>query len=372
MATTVIFGGAFDPPHIEHMAMCKAAMQQLGADSLVIVPTYMPPHKSEGFLSYEDRVDLIKIAFAEFGQRLIIDNIENERKNDNYSSEVLPLLKQKYGDIVYLIGGDSLEFMSTWHQPRQIAECCPIAVAGREGYENTATMAAELKASIGGEYILLDYIGADVSSAQIKARLLMGEPCDSINPLVAQEIKKRGLFEDYRAHVDRLKCYQSPQLYAHSKSVVLRAVDFNSKHHLQQDFRKVFLAALLHDNAKQRPSLDGLKVPVDSIETPVLHQFLGAEKARRDFGIEDKDILDAIRYHTTAKADMTMLEKLIYTADSLSDDRTYAPIPTLREIAKADFDKGFRSVLKYTYLKIIAKGKGMYPLTEQAAQYYLK
>ena len=103
----------------------------------------------------------------------------------------------------------------------------------------------------------------------------------------------------------------------------------------------------------------------------VLHQFLGAEKARRDFGIEDEDILSAIRYHTTAKANMSMLEKLIYTADSLSDDRDYEPIPAIREIAIKDFETGFKTILKYTYDKIMERGTGMYPLTEDAYRYYI-
>ncbi|MDE7097345.1 MAG: hypothetical protein K2O47_07630, partial [Muribaculaceae bacterium] len=58
ISKALIFGGAFDPPHKEHVAMCKSAMKELGADKLVIVPTYMPPHKDAGFLSFEERCEL--------------------------------------------------------------------------------------------------------------------------------------------------------------------------------------------------------------------------------------------------------------------------------------------------------------------------
>ena len=98
---------------------------------------------------------------------------------------------------------------------------------------------------------------------------------------------------------------------------------------------------------------------------------MGAEKARRDFGVEDEDILNAIRYHTTAKADMTMLEKLIYTADSLSDDRTYDPIPALRRIAEADFEEGFKATLAHTVDKLKAGGRPIYPLTLDAYNFYI-
>ena len=68
---------------------------------------------------------------------------------------------------------------------------------------------------------------------------------------------------------------------------------------------------------------------------------------------------------------MTTFEKLIYTADSLSDDRDYAPIPELRSIAIADFEKGFRATLEYTYEKLRAKGGAIYPLTVAAYEYYI-
>ncbi len=369
MAKTLIFGGAFDPPHNEHIAICKSAMAALGADKLVVVPTYMPPHKDGGFLKFEDRCELIKAAFKDFD--VVVDQIEKERGGDNYSYIILPLMKEKYGDIAYLIGGDSLQYFESWRNPEQIAKVCPIAVAERDGFDDVRETAHRLAQKFGAEFILTDYVGEDVSSSMLKARLLLGEEVGEIPLSVTRIIRERGWFCEYESAVEKLKGFQSEELFYHSKAVVKRAVDFNSKHNLKLEFRKVFLSALLHDNAKQRPSLDGLPVPPDCIGTPVLHQFLGAEKARRDFGVDDKDVLDAIRYHTTAKADMSLLEKLIYTADSLSDDREYQPIPKLRKIAGENFENGFLETLKYTVDKLIAKGGKIYPLTLSAYKYYI-
>ena len=105
MSKTLIFGGAFDPPHIEHVAMCKSAMQELDIERLIVVPTFYPPHKSAGFLTFEQRCDLINVAFD--GLNFAIDDIEKVREKDNYSAINLPLLKEKYGDTVYVIGRDS-------------------------------------------------------------------------------------------------------------------------------------------------------------------------------------------------------------------------------------------------------------------------
>ncbi len=370
--STIVFGGAFAPPHKEHVEMCKNAVKELGAERLVIVPTFLPAHKAEHYLYFDARRELCKIAFADVCDEVIVDDIENVRGKDNFSYIILPLLKEKYGDIIYLVGSDSLAYFDKWREPKKVASACKIAVCSREGYISAEDVIEEVGKEYGRQnFVPLEYVGKDVSSSMIKTKLLLGEHADELQKEVNDYIVSHRLFDDYRAMVDQLKSYQTDELFFHSKSVVKRAVDFNSKHILLQDYDKVFLAALLHDNAKQRKSVDGLDVPADAIGTPVLHQFLGAEKARRDFGIEDEEILSAIRYHTTAKANMTMLEKLIYTADSLSDDRDYEPIPAIREIAKADFEKGFKTILKYTYDKISERGTGMYPLTEDAYYYYI-
>ncbi len=369
MQKTLIFGGAFDPPHIEHVNVCKHAMQELGIHRLVIVPTYQPPHKSAGVLDFATRCELIKRAYQ--GLDVIIDDIEYVKGEDNYSAYNLPILKEKYGDVVYLIGGDSFEWLDTWFKPQSIVNTCPIAVVGRDGYDNREVVKERLISKFGGEYILLDYVGKDISSSNIRAKLLLCDKPDEIDDSVYEYIVLHNLFDKYKDIVERLKSYQSDRLFEHSKAVTLTAIDLNSKHHLKQDFDKVFVASLLHDNAKERPSLDGFDVPKDAVGTSVLHQFLGKEKARRDFSVEDSDILDAIECHTTAKGNMTTFEKLIYTADSVSYDRDYSPIPTIRDIAFDDFEKGFKAVLQYTYDKLIAKGGNIYPMTLDAVNCYL-
>lgn len=372
---TVVFGGAFDPPHLEHSRLTKFACDFLGAERLVIVPTQQPPHKSCGTLSFEHRVALSKIAFEGCAKEVIIDEIELERVNDghkyNYSSEVLPVLKAKYGEIVYLIGGDSLEYFHTWHKPEDIVKICPIAVVGRAGYDDINEKIAHLTKYFGGEFIPLDFNGEDVASSSVKAKLLLQLKPDGIADDVYDYIKNNHLFDKYIPWLEKLKEFESAPLYNHTENVVLRAVHLNSLHNLKQDFDKVFQSALLHDNAKERPSLDGLNVPDDAVGTSVLHQFLGAEKAKRDFGVDDKDVLSAIAVHTTACKDMTTLQKLIYTADSTSYDREYQPIPDLREIGDRDFEEGFRAVLDYTYQKLIKAGKSIYPLTLEAVESYL-
>lgn len=373
---TVIFGGAFDPPHVEHTKALKRAVDVLGASRVVIVPTYRPPHKSAGYLPYSARVKLCKNAFSDVCNDFVVDCIERDRINAgekfNYASDVLPELKEKYGDIVYLIGGDSVEYFDTWHKPENILATCPIAVVGRKGYNGVEVGVERLKNKYGvGDFRFVDFEGEEVSSSRIKGELLLGLTPSNLSPKVLDYIKENGYFDEYKEWLDKLKEWQEPELYRHTQAVVLRAIDLNSSHNLKQDFKKTFEASLLHDNAKRRPSLDGLEVPSDAIGTTVLHQFLGAKKAERDFGVTDEEVLSAIKYHTTAKADMTTFEKLIYTADSTSYDRDYEPIPAIRKVADEDFEQGFLAVLRYTYEKLLKEMKPIYPLTLDAVGYYL-
>ena len=368
---TVIFGGAFDPPHKEHVRALGCAVKAIGAERAVILPTFLPPHKSEGFLDFDTRAELARIAFEGAAPEVVVDDIERRRGKDNYAYLVIRKMKKKYGDVVYLVGGDSLRDIGTWKCPEELLHECPLIVAPREGAGDAEAQRVSVLEKYGGEILLLDFMGKGMSSGRVKAELLLGMDCDEVPEAVLGEIKRRGLFRDYADDVEKLKGMQTEELFEHSVAAVMRAVDLNSRHNLKQDFRKVFLAALLHDNAKQRPSLDGLDVPPDSVGTPVLHQFLGAEKARRDFGVTDEEVLSAIRLHTTAKADMTVLEKLIYTADSTSYDRDYDPIPALRAEVDEDFERGFRALLAYTYRKLRGKGGAIYPLTMEAVRFYL-
>lgn len=373
MEKVLVFGGTFDPPHNEHVRIALFALNYLGLSKLVVVPTYLPAYKRNSLLSFEDRVELTKLAFA--GEdKVVVDEIEKMREKDNYAALVLPELKKKYGEITYMIGGDSLDYFDEWYMPKKILDTCEIAVvprAGREKFcgEKLEKKIEELKSKFGGKFSILPILGGDVSSTRVRAQMAFS--CfDDVPEGVAEYIEKNKLYADFHEMVKKVRCFEDDALFEHTKAVVMTALDLNSDFRMGFAFDKVFTAALLHDNAKQRKFLDGLSVPVDAIGSPVLHQFLGAQKAKRDFGVDDEEVLSAIACHTSAKKNMSEFEKLIYTADSVSYDRTYEPIPKLREKVFENFEAGFKAVLEYTYKKV-DKNK-MYPLTEQAYEYYIK
>ena len=363
---TLIFGGAFDPPHREHLNILLEASKAVNFDRVVIVPTFNPPHKEDSVIDFDTRVALIDKLFKKSGINYAVDDIEKQRGDGNYAVEVVSALKEKYGgELYYLIGGDSLVNIETWHKPELLFPLVTLVVCGRDGYFGLDEKIEYLKNKYGAKIIKINYVGSGISSTLVRLRLNLGL---SVDVEGLELIKDK--FNKYDGILKQLKSYQSDDLYLHSRAVAYRAVEIARHHRLNIDLNKVFLAGLLHDNAKQRLSLDGFIVPSDAVGSPVLHQFLGSVKAKRDFKIEDSEILSAINYHTTGRANMTTLEKLVYCADMLSEDRPC--IENLLKVIMTDFEIGFRSCLASSYFYVLSKKRGMYPLTQQAFDYYIK
>ena len=97
---------------------------------------------------------------------------------------------------------------------------------------------------------------------------------------------------------------------------------------------------------------------------------MGREIAQNEYGISDEEILSAIEYHTTGRAGMSKLEKLIYCADMLEEGRNYPGAEELRKETENDFDKGFLSCVKKSLKFIEDKGNPVYGLTKECVRYY--
>ena len=361
----LIFGGAFDPPHSEHINILLSAVKELDfTGKIIIVPTFLPPHKSKATIDFDTRVKLIDKALKGYGLDYEISDIERRRGDENYASEILSIFKKEYDKIYYLIGGDSLINLESWHMPQKVMEVATLVVCGRQGYLGLDEKIEYFKKQYGADIIKIGYEGKAVSSTLIRTRLMLRLS----SPKVPYDVA--ATFNQLDEILEKLKSMQTEDLFYHSRAVAFRAVELNTIHNLGLDPYKCLMAGLLHDNAKQRLSLDGFTVPSDAVGTPVLHQFLGALKAERDFDIQDKEILSSINYHTTGKANMTTLEKLIYSADMLSEDRF--DIERLLQVMRNDFEIGFKACLSSSYFYVLSKKKGMYHLTQEAFDYYIR
>lgn len=155
---------------------------------------------------------------------------------------------------------------------------------------------------------------------------------------------------------NRLKKKQSERRYIHTTGVQYTSICLAMKY--GYDLQKAELAGLLHDCAKYLDAEKLLKtckkndIPITDVEykSPyLLHGKVGAYFAEKKYGVDDEDILSAIRFHTTGKPDMTMLEKIVFVADYIEPSRSHAPnLAYLRRLSFENLDEAVYEILKQT------------------------
>lgn len=166
--------------------------------------------------------------------------------------------------------------------------------------------------------------------------------------------------------------------YAHTLGVAYTAVSLAMAH--GTDMYNAYLAGLLHDNAKCISSEKKRKLckkhnivlnEAEDKNPDLLHAKLGAIRAREKYHVEDRAVLEAIKYHTTGKPAMTELEKIIYIADYIEPNRKMLPgLPEIRTTAFRDLNRAMVLILKNTLAYLREKGVFIDPMTLETYEYY--
>lgn len=173
---------------------------------------------------------------------------------------------------------------------------------------------------------------------------------------------------------------QDPKRFTHTLGVEYTAAALAMRY--GADLEKAQLAGLLHDcakcmgNDKLLSACEKHDIPVTDVERRnpyLLHAKVGSYLARKEYKIEDSDILNAILYHTTGHPGMTLLEKIIFTADYIEPGRKQAPnLTEIRQLAFTDLDEAVKKILADT-LEYLKSGDGeMDPMTEETYHFYSK
>lgn len=368
MAKTGIFGGAFDPLHNSHIIMAEKALAQ-GLDKVVFVPSGIPPHKRCN-VSFEDRIEMLRLGL-EGHEGFELSTLEYELGGVNYTCDVLPRLIEIYGDVTYIIGGDSLIDLVKWRNPDKVVKLAPLTVFPRADRQEEFEKALAYWRGKGAEITVVDFEPDPVSSTCVRYLINM-DKTDGIPAAVADYIKRKGLYARFSGMAEKLRAEVLPNTYDHIARTCECALRLNFECRLNLDNDEVFLAAMLHDCAKlrSRQPHDASKEPADCIGSEVEHQFYGAVIAKDEYGIKDGKIINAIACHCTGKPGMNTLDKLIFCADMLEEARDYDGVDGLRKLIREDFEKGFKACLQRSYDYLIEKQCYIYPLTKQAVEYY--
>ena len=391
-----IYGGSFDPPHLGHLRAAAAAAEHLKLDRLLLIPAGLPPHKElpESAPSAEHRAAMTALTAEQAallsGVPAEVSRMEIERAGKSYTADTVRALRGEYpgAELWLLMGTDMFLTFGDWREPEEILSRAGVCAFGRSRKDTEALLAAwrdDLarrfpKARI--ETMLLPDL-VEISSTQLRQALPDGGGGEYLTPQVYGYILRERLYgtklDLKRLTLDQLRpvalSYLKAKRVAHVLGVEEEAVRLAEKY--GADVEKARFAALLHDCTKRLEPEEHYAlcrkygVALDEAERAapkLLHAKTGAAIARAVFGV-DGGVYDAIRYHTTGRAEMTVLEKVVYLADYIEPNRSFEGVDTLRAAVYEDIDKGLELGLRMSIEEIEERGGPVHGDTREAHAY---
>ena len=191
-----ILGGTFDPPHVGHMQVARAALDELGLDEVVWVPANRNPLKTGDQASPKARLHMCGLAIS--GEKgMTVSDIEITRGGPSYLVDTLrELLMVRKGEYWFIAGADAMASFGTWKEPERVVQMCRIALSPRSGTDMEG-----LKSRLGPELLhRVDLLSADakkVSSSNIRDMVYGGgDVSHLVCAAVADYIRETGLYRD--------------------------------------------------------------------------------------------------------------------------------------------------------------------------------
>ena len=335
-------------------------------DRLIIIPSSIPPHKTAGKLvPAEHRLEMCNLAFGS-DPKVTVSPIEIERSGKSYTVDTLRELKKLYPDdeLFFIFGSDMLETFTQWYRWEEILSLAKICACSRENgfVPSLDEYTQEQKERI----LFMNIPPLELSSTQV--RNLTGDALrEKVSVNVADYIEENRLYDDGLSEYRELlqSKLDSYRLF-HSECVSECAAVLAEKY--GADPQKARLAGLLHDVTKNSSAAEHLLycdnlTAIEAANTKVWHQISGEGFLRENKIIEDEEILAAVRWHTTGRAGMSLLEKIVYVADFISADRDYADVETVRKLASISLEHAILYTSRYTVQKLSSKDMFLHPAT---------
>ena len=395
-----IYGGSFDPVHNGHIAMVNSALKSGFVDLVIVIPSVRNNFKLyANKLPPPYRLCMMQETIEGLGiKECFVSDIEYDIEGVSYTAVVLEKLtsdayikdfltsngiKKKKAEesheFYWIMGSDTLGTFETWYKPGEILKYATLLAAVRPGDSTDVDKAADsIKKNLGGKVEIFRLDGVDCSSSEITTTgdfSKVPKPAREFierHALYTENTKLSGVSEEARKQFFESAVWMYKYLGAKRLLHTLN-VGYLSAHLADVfgcDKDKALIAGALHDCAKELPIEKqnelAKKYSGDLFtEKKLLHSPAGATFAKEEFGIEDKEILDAICYHTTGRGDMSILEKIVYLADKIEPSRNYTDLTPIREAAEKDLDSAMRMTAAAVRDKFVSQGRDIHPLTKQ-------
>ncbi len=392
-----IMGGTFDPIHNGHLVTAEAVRHRFKVDRVVFIPTGRPAHKLDKQVTHNEHRYLMSVLATMRNENFEVSRIEIDRPGATYTIDTIEALKKICRPDVrlyFITGADAIHQIMTWKEPERLLSMCDFVAVTRPGYQKNKLFEeiGEITEKYASRIHYMEVPALAISSSDIRKRAQNGEPIKYLLPQEVEDyIHKFGLYQSaekdevrfmlpIETMQEKLQSAISVKRYIHTMGVAEEAVKLAEIYGSQKDQQKARVAGLLHDCAKDYPDAmrqrfcKEYKVKTDEImekQTDLIHPFLGAEVAKREYQVMDEEILNAIRYHTTGRAEMSLLEKIIYIADYIEPNREkFAGLDEARRLAYLDLDLAMKYILEKTIDYVKARGRLTHPLSIEALEYY--
>jgi nicotinate-nucleotide adenylyltransferase len=212
-----ILGGTFDPVHYGHLVVAEEVYATFHLAEMVFVPAGQPPHKTkEVITAAEHRLAMLELAIAS-NPHFTISRVDLDRPGPSYTVDTIRLLRKQWGEetaIYFVIGGDSLEELLSWHDPPGILEQLTHLVAVRRpGYNESEEYYDWLESRLPGikqRLLVVEAPQFDISATDLRLRVAEGRPIKYQTPdSVESYIVQYGLYRQKLVGSEREEIHDS-------------------------------------------------------------------------------------------------------------------------------------------------------------------
>ncbi len=388
-----IYGGTFSPPHKGHIEAAEAFMREMKLDELLIIPTFLPPHKeSADGATPLDRLNMCRIAFSHIPNTYISD-MEIKRGGKSYTYLTLEELLGPDTDIFFLVGTDMILTFDLWKRYEYIFSLATICYARRESdKENDEKIDEKVRQyeNLGATIVKINHQVNEISSTD--ARSL--DDTSALSKYVTKEVEEYifahslyGAFGGAEKDLsEKVSALMSERRFTHTLGVCAAAEKI-ALAVCPPLVTKARICGLLHDVTKEMKQWElvgkySIALSDDDRTSPeTLHALTACSYIKEHFPeFAEPQILSAIRTHTTGSPNMGLLNKILFVADFIEENRRYESSSEVREALYSSFVKGDRDECIYaldlaaissidrTLSHLKAYGKPVHTLTHKTRQ----
>ncbi|MGI6333156.1 MAG: bis(5'-nucleosyl)-tetraphosphatase (symmetrical) YqeK [Saccharofermentanales bacterium] len=431
MAETIkaaLFGGSFDPFHNAHRRILEDLIKLNRFDRIIIMPLGLAPYQDQYMTPSGYRHEMTRLGIRGLAGVTLSDYELNRPGQYSYTVDTIDFHKKKIrndyvkeklkslskpgasGDrkirnkkatsnlkalqdaeveISLVYGSDALNTIEEWHEPEQIMKKAKLLICcgESENFDHINEKVNYLRAQYQADIDFFKIRETDLSSAKVREKLTQDKKQKNKLPQAVQRYIENNKIYVFSHEMAQLNQQQRIQLAIYEKEVKKNVSGFRLRHSLNvmqyavhlaavhdYDLMKAAVAGILHDIAKsmkvERQYRFAKKLgKLSPLNKNIVHGPAGAWYADRYLGITDREILDALTFHTTSRKKMTKLDQIIYLADKLEYGRPIGNFEKVRKTAETDLAAAMKLCLEEVRRSLIRRAKKGHPATRAARKH---